>query len=597
MLKTWDEGSSPEKKWAWRSVSFAHWELGTLILILALVLLIRLLGIQYGLPYVYFTDEALLVNHAVAFSTGDLNPHFFGYPSLYMYVLFVIYGFTYVVGWLTGVFTSTNDFARLFFNDVTLFYLPGRLIAALSGVTAVATVYLLGRRAYNARVGLIAGAFLTFSVLHVTFSHYVKTQVPAGLLVIITLGLAWSIYVAEGNWHRYLLAGVVAGLAASTIYQAGFVLVSVIVAHILRWRDSSRHMSEVRLWSSKLVGAVIASFVAFGLTTPFAILDWRTFIGDLRGYAGLYYYGGLWERGILYPLTSLFATMGFPLGLLALLGIAYALIRHRSADLILLSQPLFLAAFLMLFTIKEPHHMLIAFPALSLLSASFLFDVITWSIRPRVLQSLALVIVTFFVLIGPAKASYEISQSMALPDTRKLAKEWVETNVPPGSRIVMDSGKYYLSTMGPPLRLSKWTIDQFVARAEGGDQHSLAHRDGSRRAGYAREAEYFRQQLLTTDDRPGYDIVQILHDPGSPRADVLTLAEYQSMGVKYAVVNGGAWAEYASGGEMATRWPDKAQKYRNFYESLRTRATLLHEFSPSSTMAGPILRVYRLPAQ
>src|SRR5262249_49500802 len=93
MLKTWDEVGRPVKKSVWRSVSFGHWELGILIVILALALIIRLVGIQFGLPYVYFTDEALLVNHAVAFGTGDLNPHFFGYPSLYMYVLFVIYGF------------------------------------------------------------------------------------------------------------------------------------------------------------------------------------------------------------------------------------------------------------------------------------------------------------------------------------------------------------------------------------------------------------------------------------------------------------------------------------------------------------------------
>jgi len=597
MLKTWDEVTSPEKKSEWRSVSFSYWELGILIVILALALLIRLRGIRFGLPYVYFTDEALLVNHAVAFGTGDLNPHFFGYPSLYMYVLFVIYGLTYVIGWLTGVFTSTNDFARLFFNDVTLFYLPGRLIAALSGVTTVAVIYQLGRRAYNPRVGLIAGAFLTFSVWHVAFSHTIKTQVPAGLLVLIALGLSWSIYVREGNWHRYVLAGVVAGLAASTIYQAGFVLVSVAMAHILRWRDSPKNRSEVSLLSAKLLAAVVASFVAFVLTTPFAILDWRTFMGDLRGYAGLYYSGGFWERGIVYPFTSLSPTMGFPLGLVALLGLAYALIRHRPVDLILLSQPLFLAAFLMLFTIKEPHHMLIAFPALALLGASFLFDVVTWFIRPHVLQYLALLLATFFILIGPAKASYESSRRLALPDTRKLAKEWVETNIPPGSRIASDSGKYYLSTVGPPLRLSRWTLEQLAARAESVDKHSLTHRDGSRRSGYAREGEYFRQQLRTMDDRAGYDIIQILHDPGSPTADVLTLGEYQSMGVKYAIVNLGAWADYAPGGQTATRWPDKAQKYRNFYESLRTRATFLHEFSPSSTVEGPILRVYQLPAQ
>jgi len=101
-----------------------------LLLILLLALSVRLLGINYGLPYVLYPDEAVIVNHAMAFGTGDLNPHYFIYPSLYMYVLFIVYGMTYIGGRLLGAFGSTDDFIRLFFTDATIFYLPGRLIAA-----------------------------------------------------------------------------------------------------------------------------------------------------------------------------------------------------------------------------------------------------------------------------------------------------------------------------------------------------------------------------------------------------------------------------------------------------------------------------------
>jgi hypothetical protein len=572
-----------------------RWDLGILAIILVLALTVRLVGIHYGLPYVYYPDEALLVNPAMGFGTGDLNPHFFLYPSLYMYVLFLIYGLSYAIGWLTGVYTSTNDFVRLFFHDVTLFYLPGRLLAALSGVMSVGMVYLLGRSAYDVRVGLIAGAFLAFSVLHVEFSHYVKTHVPAGLLVIVTLGLAWSIYIGNDNWRRYLLAGVVAGLGASTVYLAGFALVSVIVAHVLRWRDASKNTSEVRLLTPKLFGAIIASCAAFLLTTPFAILDWPTFIGDLSGTAAAYSAGGFWERESFYPLTSLVASIGHPLGYMALLGLCYALVRRRPADLILLSQPLFLAGFLMLFAIKEPHHMLNAFPALSILSASFLVDAVSWFIRSCILQSVALTLAAVLLLVTPVQASFQNSFRLTLPDTRSIAKEWVEKNIPPGSKIVMDSGKYYLSAFGPPLLPSQWTLEQFIARAESLSGTSLARREGSRRVGYSREAEYFRQQLQALDAKPRYGIIQILHDAGSPRATVLTMDEYLAIGAKYAIVSSDAWTGYIPGSETAVRHPDKAQKYRNFYQTLEARAILLKEFSPSAKMVGPTLRIYELP--
>src|SRR3989304_1548012 len=86
----------------------------------------------------------LILLLAMAFGTGDLNPHYFIYPSLYMYVLFIVYGMTYIGGRLLGAFGSTDDFIRLFFTDAPIFYLPGRLIAAFGGVATGWMVYKLG---------------------------------------------------------------------------------------------------------------------------------------------------------------------------------------------------------------------------------------------------------------------------------------------------------------------------------------------------------------------------------------------------------------------------------------------------------------------
>lgn len=569
-----------------------HWDLALLVLMLALALALRLLGIDFGLPYVFYPDEAVIVNHAVAFGTGDLNPHYFNYPSLYMYVMFVIYGLIYVVGWLTGIFASTADFARLFFNDVTLFYLPGRLISALCGVASVAMVFLLGRRAYNVRVGLISASFLAFSVLHVQFSHFVKTHVPAGLLVIVGLYMAWSIYNGKDSLRRYIICGVVAGLAASTIYHAGFVLVSMVVAHVLRWHDSLTDAYKVRLLSTKIIIMVIACFVFFVLGTPFALLDWPSFIRDLTCAAAGRFAGGFWERGTFYPFTCLLTSMGFPLGIVSLLGMGYTLFRHRPIDLILLSQPLFLAGFLMLFAVKEPHHMLIAFPALTILGASFVADIVGWIIRQRSLRAGLLVLVTVLILVNPAGISFQNSHKLTLPDTRDLSRIWIEENILPGSKIVMDTGKYYSGEFGPPIRPSKWTLEQFIARAESVAEKSLPRTDGSRITGYSGEAEYFRQYLRAIGDEPGYDIVQILHDQGSQRADVLTLDEYLSRGIQYAIVSDKGWKQYGLG----SRRPHKAAKYRNFYQALESCATLLKEFKPSDKIVGPTLRIYKLPS-
>jgi hypothetical protein len=348
------------------------------------------------------------------------------------------------------------------------------------------------------------------------------------------------------------------------------------------------------LWSPKLLLTFVSSFIAFVLATPFALFDWRTFIGDLTSHGTMFYSGGYWEHGVFYPFTSLITSIGPPLGYLALVSLVYVLIRRRSADLILASQPLFLGAFLMMFKVKEPQHMLIAFPALAILSALFLTEAVAWIVRRPVLQAIALGLATAVVIASPARASYQSSYLLSLPDTRTVAKDWIEKNVPFNSKLVMDSGKYYLSVYGPPLRMSRWTLEGFIARSKSPAEGTLARREGTRRVGYSGEAEYFRKQLQTLGDEPAYDIVQILHDPGSTKTDVLTMQEYIAMGVQYAIVSSKAQESYTPDSEQAAKHPDKAAKYRDFYQSLASHATLLKDFNPSADIAGPGLQIYKL---
>src|SRR3989344_5891622 len=47
---------------------------------------LRIWGLNFGLPYQFHQDEPIVVNHALAYGAGDLNPHFFIIPPLASYI-------------------------------------------------------------------------------------------------------------------------------------------------------------------------------------------------------------------------------------------------------------------------------------------------------------------------------------------------------------------------------------------------------------------------------------------------------------------------------------------------------------------------------
>ena len=65
-------------------------------IILAAILLfaafLRFWGLRWGLPYEYQSEEYKIVKYALKMGSGDLNPHFFEYPSLYLYFMLFVYG-------------------------------------------------------------------------------------------------------------------------------------------------------------------------------------------------------------------------------------------------------------------------------------------------------------------------------------------------------------------------------------------------------------------------------------------------------------------------------------------------------------------------
>lgn len=125
--------------------------------------------------------------------TGNLNPNFFLYPSLYIYFQLInsmtCYLYSHSTGVLTGLSEIQTRFDTGWFWEIShpMFFLWGRALTALLGSFSVFVIFLLGREVKDKRTGLLAALFLAFAPGHVFYSKIIAVDVPTALFSTITV--------------------------------------------------------------------------------------------------------------------------------------------------------------------------------------------------------------------------------------------------------------------------------------------------------------------------------------------------------------------------------------------------------------------------
>ncbi len=241
-------------------------------LAVALVLLIggalRYAGIRWGLPnelhlFSYHPDEFHSLRGAFALSTGDLNPHFFNYGSLYLYL--VAFSCLLLAGGHLSL-VSVHQFPGML-QDWTL---VGREVSVLAALLTVVTVYWIGRQIAGHRQGLVAALLCAVFPIHVLHSHYGTVDVTLGLFTALALLFAIRIYQHPSSLN-YCLAGLAVGLAASTKYAGVIVVVAPLTAHLLRLCRQRAEPTRSR----NLLWLLVLSAGAFAASSPYTLMDWQ----------------------------------------------------------------------------------------------------------------------------------------------------------------------------------------------------------------------------------------------------------------------------------------------------------------------------------
>jgi len=236
--------------------------------ILLLGLILRLVGVNFGLPHLYHADEPVIVNHALAYGLGDLNPHFFRVPPLVSYFLFFLCGCLFVIGKVFGIFPDIQSFENLYYSDPTIFYLIGRgIFGILIGTLSVLAVYRLALRFCDQKRALLAAFLLGVCFLHVRESHYLYVDIPLVWVMLLSFCVFWRLEKSGDNLRSHLLCGAMVGLATAVKYNGVMLAFPYL---FLSWHLSPRK-DLLKNWLVSGISAVLI----YTILNPFSFLKYN----------------------------------------------------------------------------------------------------------------------------------------------------------------------------------------------------------------------------------------------------------------------------------------------------------------------------------
>ena len=407
-------------------------------------------SIHFGLPYLYHPDEPGYVTIAQdIFKTGDLNPHFFNYPSLFFYIHALAYIPWYGIGKLTSIIPSLADIPAPLIvaggvgkTALPATFLLGRILTAAFGVAAVALVSIIGTAlTKNSKVGLLSAFLMAISPSHVLHSHYIT---PDAYLVFFVLLAFWGcirVFHYGKTWH-YAIAGIASGLVASTKYNGSLIILSLLSAHFLRF--GMKGFREYRLYL-----ALAMSGVAFFATTPFALLDHQKFLSDLSYEARHYSTGhpGAEGNSLSFYLSYLLRVEG-PLIFLAFFEIVRGIYSRSKETILATTFPLAYFIFINSFVVRNDRTILPIVPFLIILASIFLIYLFRESItvrgNSRIYLNLIVGTILVMTLIWPLVNSVKRDIRLSTVDSRETARIWIDHNLPQGARIAVESYSPYV---------------------------------------------------------------------------------------------------------------------------------------------------------
>lgn len=556
------------------------WTPYLVLAVLGLALGLRVWGIDFGLPYDLTYDEGKEVHRALKLGAGEYA-WFFGKGGLY-YLLFVEYAVLYGVWWALGVVNNTHEFALRIIQDLTAVYLLGRLTVALMGTLTCLVVFCIGRRVYDWRVGLGAALIGAAAYYHGENSHTINVDIGMTLALWASIW-AYIEYESRQTLKWLLGVGVLGGISIAFKVPGAIVVLPLLLAIVSR--PGSQQDFRARIKEAGLV--LLALLVTLTIVAP----EWITSIGHVSAHFSRLFGEGAADVSIaddnvddvMRRLMSserdwtgyfkiLLKDYNIVLTFSALLGAGLGLWRRFRWDIIWI---VFILVFLGVMTVADrgaaDRYMLPIVPALWLLGSR---AITALAGQHRWVSAAGLACVMVIPLFTLVRHDYELTK----PDTRVLAKQWIEAHIPSDAKILMD-GLRYRFMISPPLIPNETVVSNQVTQAA--QEGSLLSRGVSQRA-LALYAEAIAQL-----EGPKYELYSTVWG-----LEVENLTYYVRTCFDYIITSSENSKRYTRG-KGRQRFPKSVQFYERLPTDSRFRVVYAVEPSPWKRR-GPVITVYKV---
>lgn len=257
--------------------------IGFVVLIAAIVgFALRIIGTNPGFPQTHPDEPVIYSTVANMLIKNTLNPfeipiYKFFYPGFVIYLNFFLFKLifiplSFVLNKFTNQPTSLSEVLGPGFINAMFW---SRSITAFLSTLSIPLVFLIGKKIFDKKVGLIAAVFLTFNYRNVLSSHFGLLDSINGTFALLVMYSCLKI-LEKPSKKNYLFASLAVALSMATKLHYYSILAFAFVHIIVSLRKANLLKFLRNLFNINFSISIVLSLLIFILFNPFLLFNLST---------------------------------------------------------------------------------------------------------------------------------------------------------------------------------------------------------------------------------------------------------------------------------------------------------------------------------